>query len=87
MTDNLMPEPPDGALVGLFDPAGDAPLIFERDDSGRSVQRWFGLDDTEWYRWADVLHIAEHGDEMRRQVVRLYRADDPAITVNEQVTA
>jgi len=93
MTADLMPEPPDRALVGLFDPSGQrVPLVFERDDTEdreRSERdHWFASGpEADAYTWAEVLRVAEVGDEVRRQVVRLYRADDPAITVNEQVTA
>lgn len=72
-----LPEPPDGGLIGLFDaPGGDVPLIYERDDTSVEVgadDRWYGVDDGESYRYADVLNIAETS---RREMVRLYRADD-----------
>ncbi|QKW15331.1 hypothetical protein [Verrucosispora sp. NA02020] len=82
-----MPEPPDRALVGLFDPTDTTtpPATYRRDDT--QIQHydgdepvWFGVDG-EW-SWSDVVRIAA---ESGRVVVRLYRADDPAITVNEAV--
>ena len=84
MTAVQMPEPPDRALVGLFDPTGDLiPLVFERDESCVTAlgEQWYGVADEHPYRWEDVLSLAEAKGQ---QVVRLYRADDPAITVNEQ---
>ncbi|MFJ1539345.1 hypothetical protein ACIODS_12450 [Micromonospora chalcea] len=89
MTAVQMLEPPDRALVGLFDPSGErVPLVFERDDTEDAERpdrdHWFSVDDAEAYTWPEVLRAAELGDEVRREVVRLYRADDPAITVNEQ---
>lgn len=80
MTDT-MPEPPDRAIVGLFAQNDDnAPDIFRRDDE--QIQYYDG-DEPVWlgnrgeYGWSDVLNLAE---EEGREVVRLYRADDPAIT-------
>lgn len=82
-THNEMPEPPNRTLVGLFDPTGGrVPLVFERDDSldqeYSTDDHWFDPD-AEAYRWVDVLGLA---DSDNRVAVRLYRADDPAITVN-----
>lgn len=80
-----MPEPPDRALVGVFDPDNDLiPLVFERDNThfNERGQQWYGVSDEECYRWEDVLSLAA---EKGWQVVRLYRADDPAITIREQV--
>ncbi|MFD6565339.1 hypothetical protein [Micromonospora profundi] len=87
MPADLMPEPPDRALVGLFDPSGqEVPEVFERDNSDLASPddgaHWFGPDG-EAHTWPEVLHTAELGAQRRRQVVRLYRADDPAITVRE----
>ncbi len=84
MAAEIMPEPPDRALVGLFDPSGErVPLVFERDDyeDGERPEpdHWFATADVEAYTWAEVLRTAEVGDEVRRQVVRLYRADEPAL--------
>ncbi|MER7331616.1 MULTISPECIES: hypothetical protein [unclassified Micromonospora] len=79
-----MPEPPHRALVGLFDSADDViPLVFERDDTHDTDVRcdhWYGVADETPYRWQDVLALAA---AKGWQVVRLFRADDPAITVNE----
>lgn len=79
MTDT-MPEPPDRALVGVFHPNNDLiPFVFERDNThvDEHGQQWYGVSDEESYRWADVLSLAA---AKGWQVVRLYRADDPAIT-------
>jgi hypothetical protein len=75
-----MPEPPDRALVGLFHPAGrDLPIVLERDDTEDAergeVDHWFTDDNA--YTWPQVLELAA---EKGWQVVRLYRADDPAVT-------
>ncbi len=88
MTAEMMSEPPNRSLVGLFDPSGDrVPLVFERDDTEDRERterdHWFGTGDAEAYTWPELLRVAELGDDVRRQVVRLYRADDPAIVVNE----
>ncbi|MEV5819241.1 hypothetical protein AB0L22_08710 [Micromonospora haikouensis] len=82
-----MPEPPDRALVGLFDPTGrDLPIVLERDDTEDAergtVDHWFAMGGASVHTWAQVLELAA---EEGRQVVRLYRADDPAITIREQV--
>jgi hypothetical protein len=87
MTAELMPEPPHRALVGLFDPDNVIiPLVFERDDvcspSPDRDDHWYGVADEVPYRWQDVLALAE---AKRWQVVRLFREDDPAITVNKVV--
>lgn len=83
---HTMPEPPDRAIVGLFAPNDDYAIdIFRRDDT--QIEHYEG-DEPVWlgqrgeYGWSDVLNLA--ADE-GREVVRLYRADDPAITVNEAV--
>lgn len=81
MTDT-MPEPPDRAIVGLFARNDDdnAPDIFRRDDE--QIQYYDG-DEPVWlgqrgeYGWSDVLNLAA---EENREVVRLYRADDTAVT-------
>lgn len=90
MTDT-MPEPPDRALVGLFDPEGAAtPIVFERDDTDDpeydEKDHWFALDEDgpAAYRWEDVVSLAAAKGQ---QLVRLYRADDPAITVNDADSA
>lgn len=82
-----MPEPPDRAIVGMFDPTDPAavPVVFRRDDTEIDNYEgdepvWFG-DDGEW-SWPDVLRFAA---ESGRELVRLYRADDPAVTINEAV--
>lgn len=76
-----MPEPPDRALVALFDPTGEAmPALFERDDSALAEPHedsWYDSQGNE-YTWAAVQEFAgRHG----LRVVRLYREDDPAIIV------
>lgn len=86
---NTMPEPPDRALVALFDPTNaTVPLVFERDDSHDDTRpqhdHWYAVEDCEGYRWQDVLAVA--ADE-GREVVRLYRADDPTITVHNEAVA
>lgn len=87
-----MPEPQENrALVGLFEPSGqNVPALYERDDtmtdSPGDGAHWF-----DWagepHTWVEVLRAAELGWETCRLVVRLYRADDPAITVNEAVAS
>ncbi|MEV2239469.1 hypothetical protein [Micromonospora sp. NPDC049891] len=82
MTAVTMPEPPDRALVGLFDPAGrDLPVVLERDDTedaeSGTVDHWIPVDGVPARTWRQVLEWAD-GEDLR--VVRLYRADDPAIT-------
>ncbi|MET8278223.1 hypothetical protein [Micromonospora sp. NPDC005174] len=80
MTAEMMPEPPDRALVGLFDPTNDLiPLVFERDETCTTAlgEQWYGVADECPYRWEDVLSLAAAKGS---QVVRLYRADDPAVT-------
>ncbi|MEU7980518.1 hypothetical protein AB0B63_18540 [Micromonospora sp. NPDC049081] len=77
-----MPEPPDRAIVGLFDPTGRAlPIVLERDDTEDAklgeVDHWFSVDGNLIYTWRQVLGLAAR-DGLR--VVRLYRADDPAVT-------
>ncbi|MEV1013723.1 hypothetical protein AB0I89_23520 [Micromonospora sp. NPDC049801] len=76
----MMPEPLDRALVGLFHPAGrDLPIVLERDDiedaERGEIDHWFAHDNA--YTWAQVLELAA---AKGWQVVRLYRADDPAVT-------
>ncbi len=81
MTAEIMPEPPDRALVGLFHPAGrDLPIVLERDDTedaerGGEADHWFTHDNA--YTWLQVLELAV---DKGWQMVRLYRADDPAVT-------
>ncbi|WP_433460727.1 hypothetical protein [Micromonospora sp. CA-248212] len=81
MVAEMMPEPPDRALVGLFHPAGrDLPIVLERDDTedaerGGEVDHWFTRDNA--YTWVQVLELAT---DKGWRVVRLYRADDPAVT-------
>ncbi|WP_341719991.1 hypothetical protein QQG74_09900 [Micromonospora sp. FIMYZ51] len=75
-----MPEPPDRALVGLLDPAGrDLPIVLERDDAEDaefgSGDHWFTEGGA--YTWQQVLEWAD-GDGL--ELVRLYRADEPAVT-------
>jgi hypothetical protein len=82
-----IPEPPDRALVGLFDPSGrDLPIVLERDDTEDAergqVDHWFAMDGASVHTWQQVLELAA---EENRQVVRLYRADDPAITIRKAV--
>ncbi len=75
----VMDEPPNRALVGLFDPNNDLiPYVFERDNTHftEQGQQWYGVSDEECYRWADILSLAA---AKGLQVVRLYRADDPAV--------
>lgn len=79
-----MPEPPDRAYVALEDPAGESVAeFFERDDSALAEQHedsWYDRAGDAW-TWPDVLdHAAKRG----RRVVRLYREDDPAITVRAE---
>lgn len=87
----VMPEPPDHrALVGLFDPTGQSvPAVFERDNSDFASPddgaHWFGPDG-EPHTFAEVIAVAAAGYGSPREVVRLYRADDPAVTIREQVT-
>lgn len=92
----LRPEPPDRALVALVDPTDqEVPSLFERDDTASTTlygradgRRWFPGDaETEVQKvhtWADVLAYAA---ELGFKVVRLYREDDPAITVHAEAGA
>lgn len=75
-------EPPDGAYIGLVDETGETiPLLFERDDDGCSgADRWYDSENGA-YTWPEVLLVA---GESGRLVVRLYREDDPAITVHAE---
>lgn len=82
MTAEMLPEPPNRALVGLFDPSGrDLPIVLERDDTedaGRGqVDHWIPVDGVPSRTWQHVQALAA---EEGREVVRLYRADDPAVT-------
>lgn len=81
-----MPEPPDRSLVGLFDPAGqDLPLIFVRDDTEDATHgddHWLASESSVSRNWPGLVRAAA---ECGREVVRLYRADDPAITINAAV--
>lgn len=77
-----LPEPPDRALVGIFNTAdpGCPPIVFGRDDSSPNRQpaadvTWFN--DLGEYTWAELLVSAA---EMGGEVLRLHRADDPAVT-------
>lgn len=77
-----MPEPPNRTLVGLFDPTGrDLPIVLERDDTEDAecgeVDHWFAVDGDSVHTWQQVLDLAAEED---RQVVRLYRANDQAVT-------
>lgn len=77
-----MPEPPDHALVGVFNPADTSvpPVVFVRDDAaqenqGEAAPLWFSEDI--YSSWVDLLDVAA---EVNGEVVRLHRADDPAVT-------
>ncbi|MFF0821189.1 hypothetical protein ACFYUR_12460 [Micromonospora haikouensis] len=75
-----MPEPPDRALVGLFDPTGRAlPIVFERDDTEDAehgeVDHWFSVDGNLIYTWPQVLELAA-SDGLRLECLHL----TPAVT-------